>query len=157
MTHQPPGTFHPPNQADVVADLRRRTKALEQRPQFDPTSPRFGVSVGNPAPVELGSPRQTGRLWPWRGAWHLESIILDGQGVGSGTVEVRRSGLTIPNGSLTVLEGTQRLGFDETWAISDYLDLTIDGDVDVVTMQLWFRGSEPSWHLNFIIPAGGGA
>jgi hypothetical protein len=152
MTHQPAGTFHEPTMPGFTANLDQRTKRLEQRPQPGPYVPRFCLTATNPAPIT--EERRTGSWWPWRGAVDLEYVTIDAQAVGGETfVAVRRSAVDVV--AVDLVEGLTRLGVDERWTPGDYLDLTIEGQVGHLLVQMWFRG-EGGGGLVFSVPAGGG-
>lgn len=160
MTHQPPGTFLPPTADQLAADQQRRLTQLEQRTQPTDPGPFAHITATNPSPITLGDQRRTGRVWPWRSAWRLQYVIATADGVSAETTVVVHRGT--PEGEIDVVtmvwddDGVKREGHDAVWTIGDYLDVTVEGEVSHLVVQLHFLGIGDH-ALTFSVPTGGGA
>lgn len=159
MTHQPPGTFLPPTADALAANQQQRLTQLEQRPQPADLGPFCQITATNPAPILTGDGRRTARWWPWRGALRLQYIIATADGLTEATTVVVRRGTPTGVVDQVTLEwsadGVKREGHDAVWTIGDYLDLTVEGQVSHLMVQLHFAGIGGGG-LVFSVPAVGG-
>lgn len=153
MTHQPAGTYHPPDASAFAANLDQRARRLEQRTQPGPYVPRFCLTATNSAAVLPAEDRFTARWFPWRGAVHLEYITVFAElVVGATTVSLFRGDDELS--SIDLVDGITRIGLDETWTPADAVHLSITGQVSYVLVQMWFRG-EGGGGLVFSVPGSG--
>lgn len=143
MTHQPARTHLPPDLAQYHADLARRTRQLEQRPQGPDHGP-FCTIVANAAGNATQGDR-TDRWFPWRSAIDVQYVIAD-----AGNTSDTGATLSIYRGLTPVITlvfppggGVIREGHDLRWSPGEALWMQIeDGSVGLLNVSLRCRGLE---------------
>lgn len=140
MTHQPAGTYLPPDPTDHTANMARRVHLQEQRPQPGPVEPVGQVVASTSAPITSAQSQTAGPVWPWRSGLRLLYVIITAVNVDTSTsVTIYRGDDPLVSVSVDS-DGVTRLGRDDVYTVADRIQITAAGDVGRLVVQLEFAG-----------------